>query len=342
MSVWVGKARLPRSAGLDAARALAVFAMVFGHCADALIATSMRDTAAFLTYSTFRGMTAPAFLFVSGWAVATRDLRSLAAPGELVGAHWRRAGTLLLAALALRFPAWDLAGLLHFHAAPWRHWLGMDALFCIGASLALSSAVLPLRISPALRGLLCALAAMAAPRVAAVLEAHALPLPLEGWFHQTSESPFPVFPWSGFFFGGAAAACGVHLVSSRKGQAALLLSLGLVGVVAAEAIGLDRLPLSSSILFMYRLGFAAAVGGLMLAIPDPWIRWATPIGKASLLTYIVHVPLLYGWGHLGGLRALVGPTLTVWQVALVAFIFVCLGASISMRKESQSITASSV
>src|SRR4051812_12462436 len=61
--------RSPRVLGLDAARAIAVLAMVFGHTLDATLADSERSLTWVGAYWKMRTFTAPLFLFVSGCAL---------------------------------------------------------------------------------------------------------------------------------------------------------------------------------------------------------------------------------------------------------------------------------
>src|SRR5688572_7118933 len=59
-----------RSAALDAVRAVAVIAMVMGHTLDATLSPEARALPALQVYWMFRGVTAPLFLCVAGWALS--------------------------------------------------------------------------------------------------------------------------------------------------------------------------------------------------------------------------------------------------------------------------------
>ena len=328
-----GPAAPGRSAALDAVRGLAVVAMVLGHTLDALLASRYKQSALFQVYSPYRGMTAPLFLFVSGWAVMTRALRRSEGKGwsrgQRVRVHLTRAAVLLFWALALRWPAWNPEGLWRGDRELWTHWLGPDALTCIACCLVLSAGVLVLAEGARARGLLWALIAVGVAEAAGVAVQHPLPLPWRGFLIASAESPFPLLPWMGHFAVGAGVA--VLLTQTRtRGQGALaVLWLGLFLLASTALLGLDGLPLWSARLFAYRAGFVASVAGCVLALPERWLRWTQPVGRASLVTYVLHLPLLYGWGSHAGLKGVWGESLPPLQALMLAFVFVCLGTALA-------------
>src|SRR5262249_42017182 len=84
-----GPARPRRDPWLDAVRGASVVAMVFGHTLDLTLDETVRHTPLVTLYWSFRGLTAPLFLVVAGWALVA----SLASTGpHTVGPPPRRAG----------------------------------------------------------------------------------------------------------------------------------------------------------------------------------------------------------------------------------------------------------
>ena len=315
-----------RSAALDAARALAVVAMVLGHTLDALLANRYKQSALFLAYSPFRGMTAPLFLFVSGWAVMTRALRQPGwGSGTLVRVHVGRAALLFFWGMALRWPAWNPWGLWHGDRELWTHLLGPDALGCIAGCLLISAGLLVVSRRARIRGLLWAAVVVAAAWGATVAVRHPLLLPWRGFLVASAESPFPLLPWVGYFGVGACVAVLLQELRTPPTRALSVLALGLLLLGSTALLGLDGLPLWSARLFAYRVGFVAAVAGVVLALPERWIRWSLPVGRASLVTYVVHLPLLYGWGSYAGLKGVWGEALAPGQALTLAFVFVVAG-----------------
>jgi uncharacterized membrane protein len=328
-----------RSAGLDATRALAVIAMVLGHTFDALLADRYKQTPLFQAYVPFRGMTAPLFLFVSGWAVMTRASRVSWSAAKLARVHLLRALVLFAWACALRWPSWEVSGLWHGDRAVWTHLLGPDALACIAAWVAFSGLIGVLPKVGWVRALFWTVMAGATPYLAAWAYRHPFPLPWGGWWIASFESPFPLVPWGGYFCVGAAVAVCLEALPQKSTRALALLSVGF-GLLAVTAwMGLDGLPLWSARLLAYRAGYVCSLGGLMLALterwPNRWTTWSTPIGRASLVTYVVHLPFIYGWGTLGGLREMWGASLTPWQAGGLALLLVAVGTLISVGLRGQ-------
>lgn len=314
-----------RSAALDAARALAVLAMVLGHTADALLSTAARATPLFATYSTFRGMTAPLFFFVSGWAIATRGQRQPLGPREVLRLHGLRALFLVAMSLVLRWPSYDVWGLLRLQPDVWRHWLGSDALVCIATALVLAGVVFAAPLGATGRLVIFAVLASVAPFLAQAVGPHPPSGFLGEWLTMTQENPFPVVPWTGHFFAGGAVALSIAAVKDNRRRPLVFLLPSAVGSAAALLLGLDGLPLWSPTLYLYRLSFALGVGGVLSALPDRWLRVSRPLGQASLVTYVFHLPALYGWGRFPGLGRTLGAVLSPTQVVLLSAIFVTCG-----------------
>ncbi|HYG67688.1 MAG TPA: heparan-alpha-glucosaminide N-acetyltransferase domain-containing protein, partial [Anaeromyxobacteraceae bacterium] len=194
----------PRSriAALDAARALGVLAMVCGHTLDALLAPAVRAEPAVMLYWKARGLTAPLFMMVSGWAVSVAIERSGARGAAAIRARLPRVGLLLLIGIALRWPGWDFAGLWDGKLDVWRHFLAFDALHVIAVALLAAAVVFALLRGRGARvaafGGLLALA-VAGGLVAPAPSATTLPgVALEQAFG--GNSPFPIVPWVAYFF----------------------------------------------------------------------------------------------------------------------------------------------
>ena len=310
----------PRIAALDAARALGVAAMVFGHTLDAVLSPAVRGSPGVAAYWQLRGLTAPLFLVVSGWAITAASLRSGAAGGAILGARAPRLLLLVALGLALRFPAWDTAGFLDGNRAAWRHFLAFDALHCVALGGLLASAVLAARAN--LGDRLTALAALSTLLLAAgplLPEITATGIP-EIAFEQIlrGTSPFPALPWAAYVLAGAAVGLVAPLA---RGRVALAAGLGLSGaalVAAAHLAGLDDLAIWSPVLFALRLGQVLLLVAALGAVPAALAARAAPLGRASLFVYVAHVPVVYGWGVWQGLAQRVGPTLGLGAAAALA------------------------
>ena len=322
-----------RSPGLDAVRALAVVAMVFGHTADGLLSDSERALPAVQTYWAFRGLTAPLFLFVAGWAVMASVERSRLSGKALFRKRLPRVGLLLFIGYLLRFPGWDLRGLWALHTDVWSQLLGFDALHCIAISLLAGLGVLALTESPRARTLIFGALAVGIPLLSGVLvraavSAH-LALPLRQPVVADVSSPFPLLPWAAYFFAGAFCAQLLKKVSARQGpQALALLGVGAVLTVVCLRIGQSGLQTSPA-LFGYRLGQVLVLAAGAMALPMIIATRLSLLGRSSLTVYVAHLPMVYGWGIFAGLNARWGRSLTLLQVAGVALVLLVFGLAVA-------------
>jgi acyltransferase len=319
----------PRSPGLDAARALAVTAMVFGHSAEALLSWEIRMLPAVQVYWTFRGLTAPLFLFVSGWAVVASVQRSTLHGHRLL---WDRAPRVLLLlglGYTLRYPAWNFPGFLAGDPAVWRHFLAFDALHCIGSSLLIGAALMALFRGRAARLLaLCgagALAVASAAPLAGYLSAHSLPMAVRAVLHSEPASPFSLLPWSGYFFLGAGVGLALPVLGRQGIRAIALLAVGGLVTWLSFTPGITLRPPQDASLFLFRAGQVLVIAGLMMLLPLTLAKAISPVGKSALVVYVFHLPIVYGWALWPGLDARLGRVLALWEVAAVAFYLLAGG-----------------
>ncbi len=325
--------RAPRSPGLDAARALAVIAMVFGHTADATLSDASRALPWIQTYWTFRGLTAPLFLFVAGWAVMTVVDRSGATGFSVLRARLPRVVLLFALGIGLRWPGWGLDRLFAFERDVWKHFLGFDALHCIAASLLAGGLALSLVRNFAGRAVVLGALTVLLPLVTGVVAASAaqrpLPLVLQSALVMDARSPFPVLPWAGYFFAGALVGLLLTKIARQWGKALLLLCLGAAIAAGAWAVGVAQLPGSSAVLFAWRLGQVLMIASLATVLPMAFASRLAPIGKASLVVYVAHLPVVYGWSTFAGLGSRLGRSLELWQVAIIAAVLLAMGMGIA-------------
>lgn len=315
--------REPRHPALDAARGFAVVAMVLGHTLDALLAPAVRAHPWVQRYWELRGITAPLFLLVSGWAVLAALGGRPNGASETYGRRVRRALVLLLLGYGLKWPGLALVRELGWGEPLMQHLFAFDALQCIGFSLWVGATVLLLTPGAWSRaGSLLALA-VGIPLASAALwhAATQLPVPLQQALGGP-ESRFPLFPWAGYFFAGAFAA---HLLKLLRPGWPQGLALGVLG--AGLLLLTHRLPAdwspTSAWLVAYRVGQGFLVLGAVNLLPLVLSRGLAPLGRLSLWLYVLHLPVVYGWAGTAGLAGRVGPVLSLAQalgvgVALLA------------------------
>lgn len=299
-----------RDLGLDAARAFATFAMVVGHTLDGLLDESIRESPIIATYWKYRGLTAPLFLFVSGWAVATVVARSKATGAEVVRARLPRIGLLFACGFLLRLPTWGIEQLVAGNEKVWRHTLAFDALHCIAASMLLGVLILALFRAPSLRlGALATAAAVAGFFATPIWNALAhAPLFIQQSFG-AGTAPFTVFPWAGYFFAGTVVGVWSTTGVSPRTRGLVLAVSGVLLVVAGYGVVTRSVPIPDARLFAIRIGQVLVFNSAWVLLPDAVGRRVAPLGRASLGVYLVHLPIIYGWGSIPGLAYRYGKTL---------------------------------
>lgn len=314
--------RARRIVSLDVARGLGVLAMVLGHTLDAVLAPAARAEPAVEAYWRLRGLTAPLFLVVAGWAFTVSASR---APERVPRRLLRRGLLLLLLGYALRLPGWNWRGFLRGDLETWRGFLAFDALHVIGLGLLLLLGLrsLPLR-GRALGAVLLLLAAawvgaaMSIPTVEARhLPALTLAQALGG------SSPFPIFPWVAYLLAGAAIPL---LTGGARSRVVSLSCAGAALLLGAHLHGMERLPPQHAALAAHRLGMVLLLLALLEAAPAALSSALAPLSRSSLPIYAVHVALVYGWLEMPGLATRIGPRLSLAQAAAAGLAVLAISA----------------
>ncbi|WP_375771890.1 acyltransferase [Archangium gephyra] len=298
-----------RHPGLDGARGLAVVAMVLGHTLDALLSPELRANEWVQRYWELRGVTAPLFLLVAGFAVVAALGTSQESAGRSFGRRARRALLLLFLGYLVHWPGWDTA-----HALGWGEPLrslvfAFDALQSIAVSLLVGAAVLVMARGTWTRTVALAVLAVGIPLASTWMWSAATGWPVE--LRQAVGMPgarFPLFPWAGFFFAGALAAHLLRLLRPGWPQGLALLALGAGLLLLTRKLPSDWSP-TSAWLVAFRVGQGFLVLGAINLLPQVLSGLLAPLGRASLWVYVLHLPLVYGWAGTAGLAGRVGPTL---------------------------------
>ena len=325
--------RAERLPGLDAARALAVVAMVVGHTADGLLSDAARALPWVQVYWGFRGLTAPLFLVVSGWAVMMTAARSRLSGKAFFRARLRRVALLLACGLALRWPGWEAAALLDAERTTWEHLLGFDALQCIAWNLLAGAALLAMVPRFAARawalGVIALLVPLGSGAVHAAITAFEPPSLVRLALVPSAESPFALLPSAGYFFAGAFAGHLLPLLRGNLRRALALLASGGALVEIASVAGVDWSTSASPTVVAFRLGQVVAILGAVTLIPAVASLRVSPLGRSSLVVYVAHLPIVYGWAGLEGLAEIWGRALQPWQVLGVAACLLIFGLTLA-------------
>jgi hypothetical protein len=309
--------------------------MVAGHTVDALLSPAARLHPAAVAYWKARGLTAPLFLLVSGWAVTVAIRRAPARGLAVVRQRLPRVLLLLAVGVALRWPGWDLAGLRAGDPAVWSHLLAFDALQTIALSFLGAAAVLALGRPPREERLL--LWALLVLAVAAGLRppapftgAMAGPLPTSLPALALTQllggtSPFPLVPWAAYFLAGSLVGLSVEDGSRRAVAGMAWLGAALIAATAWQEVG--TAPPGAPSLIAFRIGVILVLLALLSRIPGALAARAAPLGRLSLAIYALHVPVVYGWSTVPGLAWRIGPRLGAAEAVGVALLVLAASAT---------------
>ncbi|MGA9117050.1 MAG: heparan-alpha-glucosaminide N-acetyltransferase domain-containing protein [Bacteroidota bacterium] len=316
---------------IDLLRGLAVVVMIMGHSVDAVLSNDARTTDWYRVYEVMRGFTAPVFLFVSGMAFMAASAGKwdqYRMPGKPLTRRIRRFLLLIGIGYALHFPFFSLHRILA-DASPGQLALlfQADVLHCVGAGLLILQGMLILSPGPErfTRFALPAgvLLVLASPLVWRVDFSGLVSPMLSPYLNQQQTSIFPLFPFAGFMFLGAAAG-ELYLRARREGREARFVRAMLLAgpVLAAAGAAAELLPFrlypepgfwkASPNLFLMRLGVVLVVIPLVHSlgrIPEGVRRMGVMLGQASLTVYVVHLVVAYGSPLNSGLAQVVGRSL---------------------------------
>ncbi|NOY06930.1 MAG: DUF1624 domain-containing protein, partial [Chlorobi bacterium] len=200
---------------LDVMRAVAVFMMIQGHSVDALFNMSLlpADSVVIQMWNHFRGITAPIFLFGSGFAyviATTRKSVNGRMPFTLLLKRLRWLLLLFMLGAAMHAPAPSLSALAHASEHQWDIFFRVDILRSMAVALLLllmmflfTRTLTQILVTASLLALFFS---VGAPFVHEASWVQDLPRWLRGYFSLADNSFFPIFPFSGYLFAGAAAS----------------------------------------------------------------------------------------------------------------------------------------
>jgi len=294
-------ARPGRDPWLDAVRGVSVVAMVVGHTLDMSLTPAIRDAPLIALYWSFRGLTAPLFLAVAGWALVGSVLEPDAGT---VARRLRRAALILALGYGLHWPGLSAAVAMEREGTLWPHLLEFDALPCIGWCLLLG--LLLLVVLPRATGRVGALGTLA------VWLPFVMPMTWPAADHTRwlwhgllghADVRFPLIPWAAFFFLGMGMAIVLRPLADLRHRAMALLLAGGCLLLVLEYTGLESWHPDSPWPTFYRMGQVMLVLGTLAAASVGRLAVLGRLGRSSLGIYVAHLVLLYGWAGNEGLAA---------------------------------------
>ncbi len=321
---------------IDLLRFAAIFLMVHGHTVDVLLSYNFRmpSSVGFNTWLFFRGLTAPLFLFASGFVYGVRFKRTDSAEKfKLIQRKTiRRALLIIFVGYLMKSPTPSPFHWTHVTYQMIQLFLAVDILQLIGVSLLILLGIETLARKykfEAMRILLLIsfLFLMFHPIVKLIEWEHWLPISLSSWFSQATGSLFPLFPWGAYLFLGGVL--GIYFQKKNYFTDLIILSkvqlkLGIIFIAGAVILNLIELFLFADSTFwtispnlVYsRLGTVLIFGSLfaLISISIKHIpQFLKNASKNSLEIYVVHVMLLYGSSWNLGVGYFLGNKLHVFE-----------------------------
>jgi uncharacterized membrane protein len=336
---------------LDLIRGLAVVLMIVGHTIDAVLWAPARDTLVFRSYEFTRGFTAPLFLVVSGFAfsvVSERHWSRCLTAGPLLGRRLSRIILLLVVGYALHLPYLSLEKLV-FDASNYdlQAFFQADVLQCFAVGLLTLQLVLMVSRRPLVfavaSALLGAATVFATPWVWSIDFAGTVPAAVTPYLNTRQLTLFPVFPFLGHLFAGAAVG---HWYTSARAAGtaerwlrhllvtatALVIGGAVVGLLPFELYPPHDFWRANPSITLLRLGVVLLIICAIFAL-----RWRRPLltdiagllGRSSLLIYTAHLIVVYGSAVSLGFAQRIGRTLPAPSTLALALAVVAAMAALA-------------
>ncbi|MCX7984594.1 MAG: DUF1624 domain-containing protein [Bacteroidetes bacterium] len=313
---------------LDLYRGLIVLFMIEGHVVRDLSLPELKSTQWFTIHEIFHGITAPGFLFGSGFALAIatqRKWEQAVTFGKPFLRRLWRAVVLIFIGYVLHVPYLSLQKMLTTATEQeWQAFFSFDVLQCIGFSLIILRLLLfVLRKENQFLSAVVILLLLTVYTTPLLLNVHSnqnIPSALSSALTSKSGSYFPLFPYAGFLFAGTLVSWLFLRFAQVQREVFFIRWLFVAGILLiAGGLLSEYLPYtlydhhdfwySSPNYFWIRLGVLFVIMSTLWFIEDsiltrtsaPWAtpRWLTTLGMQSLFVYIAHLVILYGWVYNG-------------------------------------------
>ncbi|MBL8951347.1 MAG: DUF1624 domain-containing protein [Myxococcaceae bacterium] len=302
-----------RLRSLDVARCIAIVMMVLAHVRDGLISTEGNAHWLARLHDWTRGLTAPLFFIVSGWAFAAATVPrwpSFQVWGPGLRARTERIVTLFVVGKLLTLPWWHPGFPVDVPADVWVPFTASGVLECIALAMAVAHGLALLKLTPRTFAAVMLALTVAAVGLAAPVQAATAgwPLLLRGPFNTDGAGGgFALFPNGGYFWLGVAVGA---LWVTKPWSSATTLGLGAAAKLVALAVG------GGGALFLSRGGWALLLlGALQLAVPaGAAMPKVELVARRAFTFYVVHMVALWGVPFVPGLVFLVQKSFSVFGV----------------------------
>jgi uncharacterized membrane protein len=294
--------------------------MVETHVVNAFLHYGLRSSLAYKTLDFFNGLIAPSFLFIAGFSfgiVAERKWDDFLHFGKPFRKQLQRCLQILMVGYLLHMPQFSLRRL--FHSLKWGHnhpFWGVDVLHAIAVSLLLMLLLIPLWRRKKTYFYFLAAAAVAVSLLTPLLRwlpvEKYVPWAFAGYLKRLPYSQFPLFPWMGFAFMGAAVSRLWQEAKRDHGEARFFRRLSYAGLVLVAIffiialqpiipVAMGSFSPAKPLFFFLKLGLVFMLLSLLW-----WVEQkkgerpvlVTRVGQESLFAYAFHIAVIFG-GYFG-------------------------------------------
>lgn len=337
MNSLVTERKKERLTFIDVMRGIAVLWMVETHVIDVVLANHYKAGAFYTILNISNGMVAVSFLFCAGagfWLASMKKLNEYRSFKEPLWVYLRRLGLILLIAYWLHFPSLSLEKFYKLTSESWISFFQIDILQTIVFSSVLALIIVFLvpnfKILPYIFLILCLFFGFFAPIVLSWDAMASLPPYIGTLFARYPVSKFPLFPWSGYFFGGAALTALFMKYENKKKLGVLLFiiffTLMFILFFTRDLTNYTDSSkewwISNPAHFIFRLSCAIWVFSFLYLIENTYRnnfvgRSLCIFGQESLFIYTFHLLVVYGSVANFGMKYLVGNRLDWFGSALI-------------------------
>ncbi|MBI5476821.1 MAG: DUF1624 domain-containing protein [Ignavibacteriales bacterium] len=316
---------------VDILRGWAVFVMIETHVVNALLLPEIKNGTNFKILTFINGLVAPSFLFCAGFALAISLSRKWNQYVYLENPFWKyiqRLIFILIVGYSLHLPFFSFRKLLNLNDNnAWVSFFQVDILHTIAVTLiALTLLAAIFRKQNAFMiaaGLIGLFLIFSAPIIRSFDYSQSV-VWLRPYFTPQYKSQFPIFPWSAFLIGGSLIGFIFIKAREHQNERKMFLLTAMFGIFSiVVSIVIEFLPFSlyaehnfwkaSPEFFFVRFGI------VLLLLTGLWKyetrkgfsgkSFLSIFGQESLLVYVVHLLIVYGYTYPWSFIRYFGPTL---------------------------------
>ena len=297
---------------IDYLRAWALIIMIEVHVVNCFMLPSLRNTMWFEILHFINGLVAPTFIFISGFSfiIATYGKRK-----ELIqfsSTFFKRVSRIFLIVIIgylIHIPYFSLKNIINY-ATPieMNSFYNADVLQCIGSGLLLLlllRMIIPSdRLYHGVITLYGLTVVIASPYIWTIDFSQWIPLPLACYCNELHGSFFPIFPWHGFLFLGAAyGIIYINIPSTKKKLFFTSSIIFAISIIICGTLTLHYLLKNQSftikpspLFFITRYAMVITIMfivQLYLSLKQKSHTLLITIGQESLLVYWLHLQIIY-------------------------------------------------